>query len=398
MNKPDYDREDLKITIVTVCRNAGDCIRQTVESVLNQTFADIEYLVMDGQSTDGTVEALQSYSGCPFLHIFSGKDSGIYNAMNRAVAQASGDYIYFLNAGDRLYHNRVVEQTAAHIAEHGAADRAIYCGGVKMTDPLRPDAGRIHDYTDCGEDLGEWIRKGNMPCHQGIFAPAYWLRNHYFREKFRLCADYDWLLYSVNHHAPCRPLPFVIAEYDLTGQSSDMKNAGLLAREMDCVIREAETEMRESAVTDQAEERWRTRCGVYQDLSAKHLRMFLLMDRWMMAKQQGKSLERCLRQKGIASVAVYGMGYLGERLKDELKNTGIHIRYLIDQKQKAVCSEFPVYDPDWKLPGTDAVIVTAVHDFDHIKRRLGRHNAVKIISFEDLVTDCLEMKENVQPE
>ena len=91
-----------KITVITVCCNEKLRLKSTIESVRAQTYPDMEYLVVDGASSDGTINMMDEYSEDFRIRFFSEKDYGIYNAMNRGIARASGDYIVFINAGDRF--------------------------------------------------------------------------------------------------------------------------------------------------------------------------------------------------------------------------------------------------------------------------------------------------------
>jgi glycosyltransferase involved in cell wall biosynthesis len=91
-----------KLTVVTIVYNNVRDIERTVLSVLNQTYSNIEYLVIDGASTDGTLELLKKYEG-RLTKLISESDEGIYDAMNKGLALASGDYILFMNSGDEIY-------------------------------------------------------------------------------------------------------------------------------------------------------------------------------------------------------------------------------------------------------------------------------------------------------
>lgn len=87
-----------KVTVITVCRNALPLLRHTVENVLQQTYAPLEYLIIDGASTDGTPAYLSSLQAP--LQWWSAPDKGIYDAMNKSVARTSGEWVIFMNAGD----------------------------------------------------------------------------------------------------------------------------------------------------------------------------------------------------------------------------------------------------------------------------------------------------------
>jgi glycosyltransferase involved in cell wall biosynthesis len=96
-----------KLTVVTIVYNNVRDIERTVLSVLNQTYPNIEYLIIDGSSTDGTLELLKKYEG-RLAKLISEKDEGIYDAMNKGLALASGDYILFMNSGDEIYTSYTV--------------------------------------------------------------------------------------------------------------------------------------------------------------------------------------------------------------------------------------------------------------------------------------------------
>ncbi len=98
----------MKISVITVCMNAEETILETLYSVASQTYKNIEHIIVDGQSTDKTLEIIKSFEN-ENLKIISEPDSGIYEAMNKGIKTATGDYLFFLNANDKFIHNRVVD-------------------------------------------------------------------------------------------------------------------------------------------------------------------------------------------------------------------------------------------------------------------------------------------------
>lgn len=104
----------MKISVVTVCYNSVDTIEETMLSVLNQTYPDVEYIIIDGGSTDGTVDIIKKYAG-RVAYWISEPDKGIYDAMNKGIAAATGDYINFMNSGDRFASTNVIENCFSNL-------------------------------------------------------------------------------------------------------------------------------------------------------------------------------------------------------------------------------------------------------------------------------------------
>lgn len=99
----------MKISVITVCYNAVSSLENTILSVINQTYNDLEYIIIDGGSTDGSVDIIKKYSSKIDFWI-SEPDKGIYDAMNKGIAHATGEWINFMNAGDEFYRNDVIAQ------------------------------------------------------------------------------------------------------------------------------------------------------------------------------------------------------------------------------------------------------------------------------------------------
>ena len=106
----------MKISIITVVFNNKVGLEATIQSVINQTYNDIEYIIIDGGSEDGTKEILEQYSS-NINYWVSENDNGIYHAMNKGAAKASGSYLLFLNAADVLADNKVIEKVVDEITD-----------------------------------------------------------------------------------------------------------------------------------------------------------------------------------------------------------------------------------------------------------------------------------------
>ncbi|MBD5476923.1 MAG: hypothetical protein HDR17_13255 [Lachnospiraceae bacterium] len=122
-------------------------------------------------------------------------------------------------------------------------------------------------------------------------------------------------------------------------------------------------------------------CG----LAGKHLEMVKLYDQWFATKQEGKSVADYLKGEGIKTAAIYGMSFMGQRLYEELKDSGIEIRYGIDKNQDKICADIDIVTPEDDLEEVDVIIVTAFCFFDEIEDFLMGKTDSRILSLEDLI-------------
>ena len=122
-----------KFSIITVTYNAAPVIRPTLDSVQAQTYTNYEYILVDGGSKDDTV-AIAKESGIDFAHIISERDKGIYDAMNKGIALATGDYLCFLNAGDALYTPDTLQTVVNAIANEKELPDVVYGETAEVDD------------------------------------------------------------------------------------------------------------------------------------------------------------------------------------------------------------------------------------------------------------------------
>ncbi len=168
-----------KITVVTVCYNAVDTIEETILSVLNQTYGNIEYIIIDGGSTDGTVDIIKKYAD-RLAYWVSEPDRGIYDAMNKGIDAATGDFINFMNAGDRFIDNCIL----THVSEYLDPGSDIVYGDIiteSETTQKRLYASPIEKM-----DVEDPIP------HPASFTKRVLLKNNKFDTSFRIAADYDF--------------------------------------------------------------------------------------------------------------------------------------------------------------------------------------------------------------
>jgi len=194
-----------RITIITINYNNRDGLEKTIKSVVAQDYPNLEYIVIDGGSTDGSKEVIERYADKIDFWV-SEPDKGIYNAMNKGVSHASGEYVNFMNSGDCFYCNKSVSSIASYSED--------YLYGTAVSEK--------------GEILGKL--QGNLSfnymfrsalCHQSSFLKTNIIREYGFDEKYKIAADWKLSLQAlVLANCSFKQIDTKIAIYDTTGISS----------------------------------------------------------------------------------------------------------------------------------------------------------------------------------
>ncbi len=201
---------DIKISIITVCYNAADKIELTLDSVINQTYKNIEYIVIDGGSTDETGSVITRYSSYIGTYV-SETDHGIYDAMNKGIRLATGDYINFMNAGDVFHTNTTVEEFVGKI---DTQYDIIYGSVNKML--------RDCYYLYKPFPIGQMAKKMILP-HQAAFIRTSFHKAHLFDTSYRSSGDYHFFYNAYyRYDARFKEVDMVVCDYeDSTGMSKD---------------------------------------------------------------------------------------------------------------------------------------------------------------------------------
>ena len=209
-----------KITVVTVCYNAQTSIEETIKSVLSQTYANIEYWIIDGGSTDNTLSIIQKYE--KMLHYICEPDSGIFDAMNKGINKATGDWIVFMNAGDVFVDEDTVQKVYSqeYALETGVIHGLMYWGNTQHANLLR-----MIPFYSSKKKL-----RGMGMSHQAIFTRTALAKKYLFDLSFKVAADYDMMMriYKDGWNFCSVDTPIVV--YDVTGYSA--RNAMLQLREV----------------------------------------------------------------------------------------------------------------------------------------------------------------------
>lgn len=209
------------LSVITVVYNNVDHVERTLLSVLNQTYPHIEYIVIDGASTDGTLQVIEKYKD-RIAKLISEPDKGLYDAMNKGLTLATGDYVLFMNSGDELY----TPETVANV--FAAADNAdIYYGETEMIN-------------DKGESLGQrrhkapekftWrsFKYGMSVSHQAIYIKRSLVEP--YDPQYQLSADIDWIIRAAKKAKAIVNVKQYVAKYLVGGMSKAKHRQSLLER------------------------------------------------------------------------------------------------------------------------------------------------------------------------
>lgn len=199
-----------KISIITVTYNCHDVVEKTIRSVIGLTYPYIEYIVIDGGSIDGTVDIIQRYSD-HIIYFVSEKDKGIYDAMNKGVAAATGEWVIFMNAGDFFAGRDVLQE---------------------MVSCMEPDAVVVHGdcisqcegYYYVEKPVGEKHAGTRMPViHQSTLIRADYQKKHPYDTSFRSSGDYNFFYQChFRDHCKFQYVPVLVSSFDNTeGMSKD---------------------------------------------------------------------------------------------------------------------------------------------------------------------------------
>ncbi|WP_234734323.1 glycosyltransferase family 2 protein [Tellurirhabdus bombi] len=179
----------MKVSIITVVFNGAATIRDCIGSVLQQSYANIEYIIIDGQSTDSTLEIIRSF-GPKIAQVVSEPDKGLYDAMNKGLRLATGDVVGILNADDFYRHDRVIEKVVTTFKQNSSD--AVY-GDLVYVD--QKDTNRVTRYWKAGNYQDGAFLWGWMPPHPTFFVRRELYDQYgFFTQQFRSAADYELML------------------------------------------------------------------------------------------------------------------------------------------------------------------------------------------------------------
>jgi len=195
------------VTIITVVRNGASVIEQTILSVLEQSYKNIEYIIIDGGSTDGTLDIIKRFDD-QIAYWLSEPDKGIYDAMNKGIDLSTGDWINFMNAGDRFYQTDTVQRVIS--SDCGTAD--LVYGHCQMV--YAPDFSLIWKAMNITD-----LWKGMIFRHQSLFTKASVCKKLYFSLDYKIGADFAFIFSCYKNKYKFSNIDLVVSSVSAGGLS-----------------------------------------------------------------------------------------------------------------------------------------------------------------------------------
>lgn len=198
------------ISVITVVFNAEDLIEDTVKSILEQTYPNIEYIIIDGGSTDGTVRKVNRFRH-KLKYFVSEADKGIYDAMNKGILAAKGDWIIFINAGDYFFSNDTVSQAVKKM------DRSsdIFFGGVEI------DYAKFSRFEFPGSPRNLW--RGMQFSHQSVFVKLSYHQKNLYNINNKITADLEFLYTAYSNKIKFKKINLIISRVTIGGISESSR-------------------------------------------------------------------------------------------------------------------------------------------------------------------------------
>jgi glycosyltransferase involved in cell wall biosynthesis len=350
-----------KISVITVSRNAEKTIERTILSVIRQKYPNMEYIIIDGASSDRTTDIINKYRE-HYSYYISEPDEGIYYAMNKGLKAATGDYVIFLNSDD-CFKWDALENAAPYIKDSNAEVLYGDIVGVK-----NGEMSYIHPWPL------ESVRWCVPFCHQAVFLK--WDRKTYFDTQYRIAADYNMLYELYMTGAKFIYMPFTVSYFSLNGVSSNYYKTNLEVINISC-----------------------TKMIKYEkELELYRPRMVRMLVR-SVNRYRYEQEENCnsiinyfkTKQEIHKDFILFGVGDILSRFWKIVDGLNIHIKYFVDNNPKKwgqTYSEIEIKSPDALKYETDCIICLMtdryVEDILEQLDLLQLNNTVSVISFPQL--------------
>jgi glycosyltransferase involved in cell wall biosynthesis len=220
----------MKVSLITICYNSSDTIEETIQSVLNQTYQNIEYIIVDGKSTDQTLHIIEKYQN-KIAKVVSEKDNGLYDAINKGIKLATGEIIGLIHADDVLAYPEAIEDIVKTFHQNLTSD-CVYADLVYVN---RNNINKVTRTWISGKYKPKAFLWGWMPPHPTCYFKKAIIQQHgFYRTDLKSAADYEFLLrYIHKHKINLSYLPKVTVKMRIGGESNVSLKNRILANKMD---------------------------------------------------------------------------------------------------------------------------------------------------------------------
>ncbi|MGZ7445995.1 glycosyltransferase family 2 protein [Paenibacillus sp. TH7-28] len=362
-----------KISVVTVCYNAADTIEQTIQSVLNQSYSNLEYIIVDGASTDHTLDIIHKYMDRISI-IVSEPDNGIYDAFNKGVRLATGDFINFMNADDFFSTDQAVSEVANYLASN--PDVLMLHGNVKVMNDLSG-----YWYIDGQFLTVEDMENGRMCPHQSVFAHKKLFEEFGgFDLKYKILADVDFTIKCFKTYEQLIAyIPLEIATFRLGGVSTHINYDKNLHTE-NAIIHLEHFNSIPRRTGDYLENADESQSNRFYKLWLESLLIGNMGAASMLAAGNDKK------------VIIFGTKLTATFLYYNLDKYGIEVSYFLDNDQRMhgrQMHSIQIISPSQLNADTDATIIISIERWSAaniMKAQLGKQFAnARIYTWQDLI-------------
>lgn len=215
-----------KFSIITVTYNAGKVLEDTIQSVVFQTYRNVEYIIVDGGSTDNTLDVVHKYQE-RISKVISEPDKGLYDAMNKGIRMATGDYLCFLNAGDELHENETLQKIVYTLKGKELPD-VIY-GETAIVDE---EGHFLHMRRLSTPEHLHWksFKEGMLVCHQAFLTRRELALANPYDLRYRFSADFDWCIRIMKQSKNLHNTHLTLIDYLNEGMTTQNHKASLKER------------------------------------------------------------------------------------------------------------------------------------------------------------------------
>ena len=394
------------VSVVVITYNSSETVIETLDSIYEQTYENIELVVSDDGSIDNTVEIVkewlvekkQRFENVQLLE--SKTNQGVVQNCNKAINSSNGKYIQYIAGDDILFPYSIERKynfSKTNNLKYFVCKVEMFGDNQKLISDMERFCNRGYDIIEDGYER----QKEEIAIANYIAGPAasfyekdFWIESEGYDLRFPMLEDHPFLfkyIFNGNKLVLCNE---VLGKYRISGNSlchssspkfnrsyKDFFYEERLAALLKLGRRDVIESQVERILIDEKTD------SVILGKMKKFESYYLLLSGWLRLTQKGRNLSEWFEDTDNRNIAIYGMGEIGERLIDELNNQNVNIVYGIDQSRTDQIRGIPVFTLQDKLPDADIIVVTVPGYFDEIKENIGHFLNINVVSIQQVVSE-----------